>query len=40
MAENKQKVSNNFVAAYMVFMIGSIIAAILFACINMTPKEE
>lgn len=30
----------NYVAAYMVFMIGSIVAAVLFGCINMTPKEE
>ena len=30
----------NFVAAYLVFMIGSIIAIFLFGAINMTPKEE
>lgn len=30
----------NYVAAYMVFLIGSVIAAVLFGCINMTPKEE
>lgn len=30
----------NYVAAYMVFMIGSIVAIVLFGCINMTPKAE
>ena len=30
----------NYVAAYMVFLIGSVIAMILFGCINMTPKKE
>lgn len=30
----------NFTIAYLVFMVGAIVAAILFACINMTPKEE
>ncbi len=30
----------NFVAAYLVFMIGAAIAIFLFAAINMTPKEE
>ena len=31
---------NNYVVAYVVFMIGSIIAMILFGFIDMTPKEE
>lgn len=30
----------NFTIAYLVFMVGAIIAAVLFGCINMTPKEE
>ena len=30
----------NYVAAYLVFMFGSVVAMILFACIDMTPKEE
>lgn len=30
----------NFTIAYLVFMVGAIIAAVLFACINMTPKAE
>ena len=31
---------NNYTIAYTVFMIGAVIAMILFGCINMTPKEE
>ena len=31
---------NNFTIAYLVFMVGAIIAAVLFACIDMTPKKE
>lgn len=31
---------NNFVAPYVVFMIGSVVAIVLFGMINMTPKEE
>ena len=30
----------NFTIAYLVFMVGALIAAVLFGCINMTPKEE
>lgn len=30
----------NFTIAYLVFMVGAIIAAVLFGFINMTPKEE
>lgn len=30
----------NYVAAYLVFMFGAVVAMILFACIDMTPKEE
>ncbi len=30
----------NFTIAYLVFMVGAIVAAVLFGCINMTPKEE
>ena len=30
----------NFTIAYLVFMVGAIIAAVLFGCINMTPKAE
>ncbi|BAK47583.1 permease of the major facilitator superfamily [Clostridium sp. SY8519] len=30
----------NFTIAYLVFMVGAIVAAVLFGCINMTPKAE
>ena len=30
----------NFTIAYLVFMVGAIIAAVLFGCINMKPKAE